>query len=201
MTTKGPPSPPADFATRSVPTVTIAAGVSVVRIHDHTKHPIWFGPAPGAPARNRFDDPNGKYRVCYMGKTLEAAFVEVFLRDVSITLLSRADLEERAATDLITTRGIKLIQFHGNGLHKLGATAEVLNGSYSISRPWGRACWAHPSKPDGIIYRARHDDDQFAIALFDRAEDAIAASAAPTLVTDLTELPALLVRYGVGLTD
>lgn len=200
MTTKGPPSPPANFATRSVPTVTIAADVSVVRIHDHTKHPIWFGPAPGARPRNRFDDPKGKYRVCYMGKTLEAAFVEVFLRDVSIPLLSRADLEERAATDLITTRGITLIQFHGNGLHKLGATAQVLNGSYSISRPWGRACWAHPSKPDGIIYRARHDDDHFSIALFDRAKAAIAVSAAPTLVADLTELPALLVRYGVGLT-
>lgn len=197
--THGPVVPPANFAKRTLPTVTLPTRTVLIRIHNASKTPIWFGPAPGDPPLSRFDDPNGEYRVCYIGKSLEAAFVEVFLRDVAARLLSRDALEERAASNLVATRDITLIKFHGNGLHRLGATAAVAHGSYTVSQPWGRACWEHPSQPDGIVYRARHDDDELAIALFDRAQDAVDVQDPPVLMIDLEELPDLLDHYGIGL--
>jgi hypothetical protein len=38
------------------------------------------------------------------------------------------------------------------------------------NHPWSLALWKHPQKPDGILYRSRHDPDKKAVALFDRAE-------------------------------
>jgi hypothetical protein len=59
----------------------------------------------------------------------------------------------------------------------------------------------HPDRPDGILYRARHDDDQFSIALFEPAS----ANPHPPLMTsgararplfDETQLMARLIgRY------
>ena len=197
--TASPRLPPADFDTRALPTVHVPAGTSWVRIHDAAKGPLWFGPAPGAAPSNRFDAPAAEYRVCYIGETIEGAFAETFLRIVPVRLLSLDDLAKRAASPVVTLRGVTLVQFHGAGLAKLGATAEVAHGAYSLSRQWALACWKHPSAPDGLLYRARHDDDQLAIALFDRADDSIEAPAPPILMSARPELPALLSRYGIGL--
>jgi hypothetical protein len=179
--------------------VKVPAGTSWVRIHDATKAPLWFGPAPGASPSNRFDAPAAEYRVCYIGATIEGAFAETFLRNVPVTLLSLDDLAKRAASPVVTLREVTLVQFHGAGLAKLGATAAVAHGPYSVSRQWALSCWQHPRSPDGLIYRARHDDDQLAIALFDRADDSIDTPTPPILVSARPELPALLSRYGIGL--
>ncbi|MGH7586420.1 MAG: RES family NAD+ phosphorylase, partial [Gemmatimonadales bacterium] len=152
--------PPPDFAQRSLPTESVPAGASWVRIHGAGKGPLWFGPAPGGPPSGRFDDPQGEYRLCYLGLSLEAAFAEVFLRDVPVRLLPRQALHERALSRVVARESVRLVRFHGAGLAQLGATAEVAYGSHDLSRPWGRVCWEHPDKPDGLLYRARHDDDQ-----------------------------------------
>jgi hypothetical protein len=136
-----------------------------------------------------------------MGQTLEAAFAEVFLRDLRVRLLPRDAFEARSLSRVTTRRAVHLIQFHGAGLARLGTTAAMAHGPYELSRPWARACWEHPSQQDGLSYRPRHDDDQLAVALFDRAADAIAAPGAPLLVSSLPELPDLLRRYDIGLVE
>jgi len=39
-------------------------------------------------------------------------------------------------------------------------------GDYRISQRWAHAFQQHPSQPDGIYYRARHDTERFSVALF-----------------------------------
>src|SRR4051794_32087990 len=63
-----------------LPLRTWPAGATWYRIHRTEHEGKWFGPLPGDPPAHRFDDPLGKYRVCYLGATLEASFAETLLR-------------------------------------------------------------------------------------------------------------------------
>jgi hypothetical protein len=79
----------------------------------------------------------------------------------------------------------------------------VVQGPYAATWEWSAAFHAHPDAPDGIRYRARHDDSGFSVALFDRARDRVE----PTSPVDLLdpafapELARWLDRYEVGLTS
>jgi hypothetical protein len=141
---------------------------------------LWFGPAAGEAPRGRFDDPargdgpvtahgGPTFGVCYLGLSAEAAFAESFLRRPGVRLVSRATFDARAVSEVRVLRALRLVAFHGPGLAALGATAAVAHGPHAAARRWARALWAHPDQPDGIAYRCRHDDDDAAVALFDRA--------------------------------
>jgi hypothetical protein len=91
--------PPPDLHKRDLPIREIERGTPIMRIHSADYHPHFFGPAPPKrkaarwPApRNRFDDPQGIYGVCYLGLNDAAAFVETVLRDQFLPVLSAADL-------------------------------------------------------------------------------------------------------------
>lgn len=150
---------------------------------------------------NRFDDPEGHYLVCYLGTTLEACFAETFLRNPPVRILSLEDLGARCVTTFEVLRPVRLVQVHGPALARAGATVEVSGGlSYATSQAWARALWAHADSPDGLIYRSRHDDSSFCVALFDRAKGALAAAGNVGLGTDRLLLGRLLKRYSLGLT-
>src|SRR5262249_43966467 len=76
----------------------------------------------------------------------------------------------RARARLRVTRDLRLVNLHGAGLARLGATAEVVHGGlpYDVPQAWSKALYGHPLVPDGIAYTARHDDTAFCYALFDR---------------------------------
>jgi len=57
--------------------------------------------------------------------------------------------------------------------------------------------WARPEHPDGVTYRARHDDGEMSVALFDRAADAIEVVESVPLDDDPPWLASLAIRYGV----
>ena len=60
------------------------------------------------------------------------------------------------------------------GLTRLGAESSLTSGSgYKNSQRWSRALRQHPSKPDGIYYRSRHDSARTAVALFDHCERSV----------------------------
>jgi hypothetical protein len=42
-----------------------------------------------------------------------------------------------------------------------------------VTHAWSLAIFGHPARVDGILYPADHDPRRSAIAIFDRAEDAI----------------------------
>jgi len=195
------PFPPADLRKRPLPLTRSSPGTLWARIHRVGRSPLWFGPAPGNPAENRFDDPHGDYRVCYIGTTKEAAFAEVFLRDLSVEVLSQSDLKMRSLTPIEVIREVRVVTLHGRALGRLGATAEVASGGdCQVSQAWGRSLWEHPDQPDGILYRARHNDDEHSVALYHRA----ATSVKPLVTIDLSARPdlvaELLEHYDIGLT-
>jgi hypothetical protein len=59
-----------------------------------------------------------------------------------------------------------------------------------------RALWEHADRPDGLSYLCRHDNALFALALFDRAADALEFVRTEQLVGDRVRLLAWSDRYG-----
>jgi len=190
------PLPPPDFSHRDLPIEAVPTGANFVRIHRTVLGALHFGTS----GDNRFDDPDGKYGVCYAARTLTGAFAETCLRQVGASLVPLANLAARSATDLRVTAVLRLVALHGPGLARLGATAAASSGAYDISQPWSRAIHAHPTAPDGIVYRSNHDNGEFCAALFDRCRDRLQEQATRELLADRAALAGLLDRYKVGLT-
>lgn len=194
--------PPAFNLPKRLPLVRASQGTEWLRIHSRTKSAIWFGPAAGYPPVNRFDDPDSQFKVCYLGTTIDICFAETFLRNPPVRILSLADLESRAVATIRTRRDLRLVPLHGPNLAKIGVTAEIASSTdYAHSQEISRRLWEHPDKPDGILYRARHDDSNICVCLFDRAKTAMRTVAESSLTQDLNQLSRLLVQYGLGLTN
>jgi len=196
-----PPLPPGDLDRRPLPLHVSPAGTELFRIHRAGREALFFGPPPGKPARGRWDAPGGEFRVCYLGEASFVAFAVTLLREPGRSLVESIDVADRAIARVRVERDLRLVALHGPGLARLGATAAVCTGPYDVSRRWALALHEHPDRPDGIRYRARHDDDGFAVALFDRARDAVAEVGSRGLMAPegADELARWLDRYGIGL--
>ncbi|HSU15305.1 RES family NAD+ phosphorylase [Longimicrobium sp.] len=196
-----PPHPPADLFARDLPIHAVPAAALLYRIHSARRDPLFFGPAPGVPPRGRWDAPGGEFRVCYLAEDPHVAFAETFLREPGMTVIEEPDLVARSLAGIEVRSALRLAAMHGPGLARAGATAAVCTGPYAVSRAWALALHEHPAALDGIRYRARHDDDGFAIALFDRSAGAIVP--VDTRVLDPRTLAdpiaEWLDRYGMGL--
>jgi hypothetical protein len=185
----------------TLPSLVIAKGTAWARIHRATLDALWFGPAQGHPPSGRFDAPDGAYRICYLGRTVEACFAEVFLRNPPVRILGLADLHARHATPIVTRRDLTVVPVLGPALAKLGVTAELTSsGTYDEPRAFARTVWGHTDQPDGIAYLSRHDNSLECLALFDRAAKAVRVAGPGTpLDADRTRLGQLLDRWGLGL--
>ena len=195
MAPKGGPLPPADLVTRDLPIEAVPAGTTFVRIHRSTLGALHFG----ASGDNRFDDPDGRYGVCYAAWTLRGAFAETCLRELGARLVPLSRLASRSATTLRTETELRLVVLHGPWLARVGATAAVSSGTYDVSQPWSRALHAHPATVDGIVYRSNHDNSELCVALFDRCRDRLVEASCDELLADRTALGRLLDAYKVGL--
>ena len=49
-----------------------------------------------------------------------------------------------------------------------GPTNELTSGPHEAVLRWSWALWGHPSRPDGLLCRARYDPSCLFVALFDR---------------------------------
>jgi hypothetical protein len=190
-------TPPPDFNSTQLPLVELTPLRSLCRIHRLSDEPLSFGRR----VSNRFDDPRQEFGVCYFGQSREAAFAETMLRRPRVRLISRAFVDERAMSEFSQARFLRLVPLHGAGLALVGITADVASGPHERAHLWSRACWDHPSRPDGIEYRCRHDDDQLAVALYDRAANALQPPRTRPLREDTAWFGSVLDRYGVGLDD
>lgn len=187
---------------KRLPLSRVKAGDRWMRIHGQARNAIWFGPARGHQPIHRFDDPAGRFRVCYLGTTIEVCFAETFLRNPPVKILALDDLAGRSIATLEVRRDLQLVPIHGSSLARLGVTAELASSSdYAASQHWSRALWEHSDKPDGILYRSRHDDSALCVALYDRAKDGLAIVQDHSLAKDPQLLARLLRRYGLGLTN
>jgi hypothetical protein len=187
--------PPADLSTRTLPIDILPAGTAFFRIHRVEFDALHFGRS----GLNRFDDPERRFGVCYVARSIEGAFAETCLRTVGAALVSRAFLAERGFTEITAKAALRLARMHGPGLARLGATAAVTSGPYVLAQPWSRALHAHPAAVDGIAYRSNHDNGEFCAALFERCASRLRVGPSVGLMSDPSRLAALLDRYGVGL--
>jgi hypothetical protein len=159
------PDPPADLVNRALP-LTIHRR-PWFRIHRLPYAPLYFGRS----GDNRFDAPAGEFGVLYVGKDEHSAFIETFGHATGIRVVDSRELAARALVKVQPRRPLRLVNLSGKGLARLGADARLTAGeSYDPSHRWALAIHAHPKKPDGIVYAARHDPSRLCAAIFERAE-------------------------------
>ena len=147
--------------------VDLPRGAVVERFYPNAFAPIHFDRS----RQGRMNAPDGGYGVLYAAADLRGAFAETFLRTPGRTLLPLDLVRRKSRVRIRLMRALRFVRFAGAGLAKLGATAEVTHGGlpYDAPQSWSQAIHALASAPDGVAYRARHDDDAFCYAIFDRA--------------------------------
>lgn len=182
------PEPPVDLATRTLPIAERPPGERFVRVHRATDGAVWFGwdgaRASFRAATNRFDSPDLSYGVMYMAVTRDGAFAESVGRKPG-SFRSDAELAALRLTTLELVRAVHVVDLHGGAaVGALGATGVVGVGPQSLARRWAQALHAHPTRPDGIEYRCRHNSDELAVALFNRVGD---GAVKPVHVVELTD--------------
>lgn len=161
------PDPPADLAAQPLPLV-VTSG-PWLRLHRVEHAALFFGRT----GLSRFDAPAGEYGILYAAGDVHGAFVETFGRTGGERVVTVSDLLKRALARIEVRRPLRLVDLAGSGLTRLGADARLTAGDYSVARRWALAFYRHVDLPDGLSYRCRHDPSRHAIALFDRAGDAL----------------------------
>ena len=156
--------PPVDL--RDLPLITVERPWN--RIYRLANEPAFWGRTGG----NRFDAPSADYGVLYAAETFDGAFIETF-GDLSPKTISVNSLTVRGLATVTAGRPLRLVDFIGPGLSRLGLDARICSGDHAISQDWSRAVWAHPLEPDGISYTARHDASERSVAIFERASSVI----------------------------
>ncbi len=156
----------------------------------------------------RFDDPKGKFGVLYAGCDEHCAFIETLGQALSpplpagaVRYVTDADLERRELARIRTYGRLRLVDLSGAGLARMGADARLCSGDYRVAQRWSRAIHEHPSRPDGLLYPARHDPSRAVVAIFDRARTKLDSTALGTLMTPRNHAlrDGILATYGLGL--
>jgi hypothetical protein len=135
------PAPPAALARRNV-ILTEFEGV-LFRSHRIKRNPIHYGTS----RIHRFDSPNGSYGVPYAGRVAYCAFIETFARSAGVRIVTTAELEARALSELKATRPLNSIDLTQSGaLARIGADARLFAGDHSIAHLWSNALHEYPAE-------------------------------------------------------
>lgn len=197
-----PPRPPEILSRRTLQISSVDAGIVLYRIHRSQQAPLHFGRGSDPDRHHRWDAPDASYGVCYLAQKAHTAFAETLLRDLEIGAIQERELAIRSLARLHVRAPLRLVAMHGKGLRRLGADASVVQGAYDATWLWS-AFHAHPNAPDGIRYRARHDDSGLSIALFERGRDKVEHLDSTGLLdrAHTRELSRWLDRYEIGLSS
>jgi hypothetical protein len=178
----------------------LPAGMAFSRVHPLAHGPIHFSPGKGRPAQGRFDSAAGTFGVLYVALTFGGAVVETLLRKPARRLISIGDLTSKAVATLVVNRDLMVVDFRGPGLQQLGLDGTINTGPYENCALWADDLFAHPERPDGLLYPSRHDPSEACLALFERADLVVTVADDPiplrSLMPRVTEV---LHRYGKGL--
>ncbi len=194
------PLPPEDLSTRDIGVQTLAPQ-RLVRIH-WPGRALHFTGTSGMRGIGRFDAPNGEFRTLYSAFVFRGAFVEAMLRQERPPILALSDIRARQVSVLRIVRRLRVIPMSGFRLLRMSATAAVATGSYRVSQRWSHALWQWRDGGghlDGIVYRSRHDEDLWCLALFDRAASAIELVSTESLATRMEEISGFRSAYRFAL--
>lgn len=171
------PPPPPDLSSRTLPIKRLRG--AIYRIHRATQACLHFG-------RNgdgRFDDPLRKYGVLYAALKPDAAFAEVFLRQLSLMLVAESCLLASCLAE-ITCEPLACVDLTGPGLRRISCDNRISTEKpYRTTGRWSRALFEHPQRPDGIIYLSRHNPKFPCVALFDRCHRRLKLNATEGLLS------------------
>ena len=73
---------------------------------------------------------------------------------------------------LTLTRDLTLLDVRGKAAMRLGTVAAISKGSHPMAQSWSRYLYEKFDTLDGLLYNAAHNDER-AIALYERAQDAV----------------------------
>ena len=151
--------------------------------------------------RGRYDSPSVAYGICYLGESLEAAFIECFGRQLGVRFLSQEFIKTRNLFTIKSNKPLTLVDLFGSGLSKIGADSRLTGGNnYQLSRSWAEAIYHHPQQVDGIRYYSRHDNTQLCCGLFERNSQWFTEQNQGNLVdADSFGLAEILKRYDYGI--
>ena len=189
--------PPDDLGEREPPIV--EGRGPWMRMHRVQYDPVFFGKT----GLGRFDDPEGEYGVLYAAEDAFGAFIESFGRAPGRNIVSWQRLRDRPLSRIgpaETGVSLRLVDLTGAGLARIGATAEVSSGPFRAAQRWSRALHEHPSAPDGLLYRLKHDPSRKGVAIFERT-GVLEAEFYGTLIAPehAKLLAAILEEYSFGL--
>jgi hypothetical protein len=155
------PEPPPDLDERE-PLVAVIR-TPWYRVHRTAHQPLFFGRL----RRHRFDDPEGRFGVLYVAGDQHAAFIETFGQTAGLRVVTTEALRSRSLARVLSRRPLCLIDLATTGgLARIGADARLSTGDYAVAQRSSRALRKHWCRPDGILYRPRHDPARRAAALF-----------------------------------
>jgi hypothetical protein len=155
---------PPDLDERSPLLYVLESGAAIFRLHLAEFSPLYFGRT----GENRFDSPDGSLGVMYAGEDEYCCFIETCGQSTGIRAVSGAYLDERHLAEIKLTAPMNLIDLvSSGGLPRIGADGRLTDGTHAVAQRWLAALRKHPSKPDGILYRARHDPAKRAFAIFE----------------------------------
>jgi RES domain len=189
--------PPNDLDERELPIARLQG--PWFRLHAAGRDPVFFGRT----GLNRFEDPEGEFGVLYVAEDSFGAFIGVYGRDPGLNLVAETDLRGRVLSEIAVEGGLRLADLTGPGAARIGATGAISTDPHELVRPWSRAIYGHPSSPEGIYYRLKHDLDRKGVAIFDREgiAGAVRSEGRGTLVdpSNTGLLDEILEEYDFGL--
>src|ERR1700680_1119030 len=189
------PEPPSDLHKRSLPLEILSSGLVIHRVHATAKAAKFFGRSGDW----RFDSPDGSYGTLYATKSEHGCFVETLPRGLN-GFVAQSELYKRAFCRFTLQREMKVVRLYGPYMSGIGATAAVTSSpDYRLCQRWSQAFYSHTQAPDGILYKCNYDNDELALALFDRAADAIDSGSSTPILNDLALLGSILDRYKASL--
>ncbi|MGM0559265.1 MAG: RES family NAD+ phosphorylase [Myxococcota bacterium] len=178
---EGHPEPPDDLHERELELVDFDSTLWRIADREYRESPLHFG----FTGRNRFDAPDGSYRVCYFALAFRGAFLETLGRDLHINFVTPEALSSRVAATVCVEPSVRLVDLTNQRLRLLGADSR-LNSTMNrpLTQRWSRAIHSHPARPDGILYRSRLDPEQRSVAAFERSAEHFSVAEATSLNED-----------------
>ncbi|HEX8391059.1 MAG TPA: RES family NAD+ phosphorylase [Longimicrobium sp.] len=181
------------------PCVVVPAGTVLWRVHPAAMGAVWFGPDQRRPARFRFDAADHEFGVCYFGDSLAVAFLETLVRGAG-RVVAHTDALQRSASALPVRRDLRVLQFEGAGLPRLGIDAGRTHAEpYAECQALSRDVHHRHPEIDGIQYRSRWDNARLCWALYDRAEPALGPLSATQPLGDRNVIGPVLDQYSIAL--
>ncbi len=150
------------------------AGKHMIRCHNVKFGATEFNPGEGEGRFHPLWVRRSSIPTIYAADDVDGALSETVFHDVPVhgtgKAVARSKLMPMVSSTIACDRDLVLVQLHGNGLRRIGASREQLIASdadqYGMTRRWGEALYRAASEADGLTWVSRQHDTSRAAVLF-----------------------------------